>query len=95
MLIQCPHCGKRPVDEFTFMGDAAPQRPRLIDPASAEQWFGYVYLRSNPKGLIEEYAHHSGGCRSWLVITRDTQTHDVFAVTTARDFANKRNGAAT
>ena len=27
MLIPCPHCGTRPVEEFTFLGDAAPTRP--------------------------------------------------------------------
>ena len=32
-----------------------------------------------------------GGCRSWLVVDRDTQTHEIFAVTTARDFARKQN----
>ncbi len=74
------------------MGDAAPRRPQSSDPASIELWFDYVYLRSNPKGRLDEYVHHSGGCRSWLVVTRDTQTHEVFAVVTARDFASKRNG---
>ena len=95
MLIRCPHCGTRPIDEFTFMGDASVRRPESNDLASMDQWFDYVYLRINPKGRFEEFAHHSGGCRSWLVVTRDTQTHEVFAVTTARDLANKRNGMAT
>jgi sarcosine oxidase subunit delta len=93
MLIRCPHCGTRSIDEFTFMGDARPARPQSSDPATFDQWFDYVYLRDNPKGRFDEYAHHSGGCRSWLVVTRDTQTHEVFAVVTARDFASQRNGA--
>ncbi len=75
------------------MGDAAPRRPASNDPATADQWFDYVYLRDNPKGRFDEYAHHVGGCRSWLVVTRDTQTHEVFAAVAARDFANRRNGA--
>ena len=93
MLIRCPHCGTRPVDEFTFMGDAAPQRPPAGDEAVTEHWFDYVYLRNNPRGRFDEYAHHSGGCRSWLVVTRDTRTHEIFAVAAARDVARKRNGA--
>jgi sarcosine oxidase subunit delta len=90
MLIPCPHCGTRPVEEFTFLGDAKPERPTSNDPATMEQWYGYVYLRDNPKGVIDEYAHHSGGCRAWLVVTRDTDTHDVFTAVTARDYARKR-----
>jgi sarcosine oxidase subunit delta len=55
-----------------------------------DQWFDYVYLRDNPRGLFEEYVHHSGGCRAWLVVTRNTETHEVKAVTTARDHARRR-----
>jgi len=93
MLIKCPHCGTRPIEEFTFFGDAGPERPTSNDPASMDQWFDYVYLRDNPKGRFDEYVHHSGGCRAWLVVTRDTQTHEVSATVTARDWAKKRNGA--
>ena len=52
MIIDCPHCGKRPIEEFTFLGDAEPARPELIEPSTAEQWFDYVYLRNNPRGLF-------------------------------------------
>ena len=92
MLITCPHCGNRPVEEFTFLGDAKPQRPASNDPSTMEQWFDYVYLRDNPKGRYNEYVHHSGGCRSWLVVTRDTDTHEVFGAITARDWARKQKG---
>lgn len=87
MLINCPHCGIRPVEEFTFNGDASIQRPTSND---MEQWYGYTYLRDNPKGCFDEYAHHASGCRAWLVVTRDTQTHEVFNTVTARDYAKKR-----
>ena len=90
MLINCPLCGARPIDEFTFMGDARPQRPTSNDPGTMEQWFDYGYLRANPKGVFDEYTHHSGGCRTWLVVSRDTLTHDVFAVVTARDYARRQ-----
>jgi methylglutamate dehydrogenase subunit B len=92
MLINCPHCGERPVEEFTFFGDARPRRPTSNDPATMEAWFEYVYLRDNPRGRLDEFVHHVGGCRSWLVVSRDTQTHEVFAVTTARDFASGHKG---
>jgi sarcosine oxidase subunit delta len=90
MLIRCPHCGTRPVEEYTFLGDADPQRPTSNDPASMDQWFDYVYLRNNPKGRFNEYVHHSGGCRAWLVVTRDTQTHEVFGTVTARELARRK-----
>jgi heterotetrameric sarcosine oxidase delta subunit len=90
MLIKCPHCGTRPVEEFTFLGDARPKRPTSTDPASMEEWYDYVYLRDNPKGPIDEYVHHSGGCRTWLVVTRNTETHEVTATVTARAFAGGR-----
>jgi len=86
MLIPCPHCGIRPVEEFTFLGDAKPKRPETNDPSSMEQWFDYVYLRDNPRGVFEEYVHHTGGCRGWMVVTRDTQTHEVFGSVAAKDY---------
>jgi sarcosine oxidase subunit delta len=94
MLITCPHCGTRPVEEFTFLGDAKPQRPSSNDPATMDQWFDYVYLRDNPKGAIDEYAHHSGGCRTWLVVTRNTEMHAIDAVVLASDYAVKRSKGA-
>ncbi|NMD07636.1 MAG: sarcosine oxidase subunit delta [Phyllobacteriaceae bacterium] len=93
MLITCPHCGQRPVEEFTFNGDAKPQRPTSNDPATMEQWFDYVYLRDNPRGFMDEYTHHSGGCRAWLVVTRNTETHEIASVVTARDYGKKRRKA--
>ena len=90
MLIPCPHCGLRPVEEFTFLGDAKPQRPTSTDPATMEQWFDYTYLRDNPRGDIEEFAHHSGGCRSWLVVSRNTVTHAVHGAITAKAYKQKQ-----
>jgi methylglutamate dehydrogenase subunit B len=86
MLIPCPHCGTRPVEEFTFLGDASVNRPPTNDPASMDQWFDYVYLRDNPRGRLDEYAHHSSGCRAWLVISRNTDTHDVYGCVPVRDY---------
>ena len=94
MLIPCPHCGTRPVEEFTFLGDASVTRPSTIEPSSMQQWYDYVYLRDNPKGRFDEYVHHSGGCRAWLVISRDTATHEVFGCVTGRDFGKKRGPRA-
>jgi methylglutamate dehydrogenase subunit B len=87
MLIPCPHCGRRPVEEFTFLGDATPTRPSNPDDPN---WYSYVYERENPRGPINEFAHHSGGCRAWLVVSRDTKTHEVFGAVIARNFQRKQ-----
>ena len=89
MRIKCPYCGERPNEEFTYLGDASPKRPTSNEPDTMDEWFDYVYMRDNVKGRMHEHWHHSGGCRSWLVVDRDTGTHEVFGVTTARDYARK------
>jgi methylglutamate dehydrogenase subunit B len=85
MLIKCPYCGERPLEEFAVLGDAAPMRPAGDD---FEAWYDYVYLRDNLKGRMSEHWHHAGGCRSWLIVERDNATHEIFAVTPAREGRN-------
>ncbi|MEQ8481793.1 MAG: sarcosine oxidase subunit delta [Hoeflea sp.] len=76
-LVSCPHCGLRPKEEFTIRG-AALRRPE--PDASPEVWFEHVYLRDNPRGEHEEYWHHTAGCRRWLVVSRNTATHETGTV---------------
>jgi sarcosine oxidase subunit delta len=85
MLLTCPHCGTRDVQEFTYLGAADPRRPPEDAPLAAMH--EHVHLRENPAGLNREYWHHSAGCRAWLVVTRDTRTHAVAAVESARALA--------
>ena len=83
-LIDCPHCGPRPKEEFGVKGAVL---PRPAADAGADAWMDYVYLRENPRGGHREYWHHAGGCRRWLVVTRDTLTH---AVTRVADAVEER-----
>ncbi len=76
MLIPCPICGERDHGEFTYGGDATIERPDIAD-RDAARWAAYVYDRGNPRGPHSEYWHHVHGCRLWMVVYRDTQTHDV------------------
>lgn len=80
LLIPCPHCGERRFTEFTYGGDASVSRP--VDPAAVSDsvWTDYLYRRRNPCGRHVEYWHHTMGCRQWLRITRDTETHEIEAV---------------
>ncbi len=78
MRIPCPHCGARGSEEFLFRGAADLVRPSAD--ASAETWHDYVHLRDNPAGQYNELWQHQHGCRRWLVVTRNTATHQIFAV---------------
>jgi heterotetrameric sarcosine oxidase delta subunit len=79
MLIPCPFCGPREHSEFAYGGDATVHRPREAEPAWGPDWQAYVYERANRRGPHEEYWQHAHGCRQWLVVTRDTATHEVLS----------------
>ena len=66
--------------EFTYLGDAALERPDLNAAGAVDGSFRYVYLRDNPAGPHRELWYHGAGCRSWLVVERDTRTHAIAAV---------------
>ncbi|MGD9921362.1 MAG: sarcosine oxidase subunit delta [Pseudorhodoplanes sp.] len=89
MRISCPHCGDRDRREFTILGDADPVRPDGMDD-DAGAMLEYVYQRTNPAGLLREYWYHGAGCHAWLVVERDTRTHAVTGVVTARQAAIER-----
>ena len=98
MRIECCHCGVRGNEEFAYLGDATVVRPDgRREPAArrsgAERWHAYVYLRDNPAGPHRELWQHVAGCRAWLVVTRDTRTHEILRVESARDVALARVGA--
>lgn len=84
MRIDCPLCGKRDRREFYYKGDAvALARP---DPnAGQTAWDEYVHLRDNPAGQTRDLWQHEAGCGAWLVVTRDTVTHEIAQVSMAAD----------
>ncbi len=75
LLIPCPWCGPRNQIEFSYGGDATVRRPPLDAPMEA--WTDYVYLRDNPRGPHDELWLHAAGCRRWVVVRRDTRTHEI------------------
>jgi heterotetrameric sarcosine oxidase delta subunit len=91
MRIPCPLCGSRDAQEFSYLGDARLTRP---DPADDAAMIEYVYLRENPAGPIQEYWYHAAGCHAWLVVSRNTRTHDISAVEIASDIRRKPAGEA-
>jgi methylglutamate dehydrogenase subunit B len=83
LLIQCPWCGARDQVEFTYAGDATVQRP---PPEAGEAAFvEYVYLRDNPRGLHRELWQHTGGCRRFLTVERNTLTHEISGTAAPRE----------
>ena len=90
MRITCPYCGARDAQEFSYLGDANPQRPDGMDATEAAM-HDYVHLRDNPAGRHRELWYHGAGCHAWLVVTRDTRTHAIEAVDVAK---KTRAGAA-
>ncbi|TCR91856.1 sarcosine oxidase subunit delta [Rhizobium sp. BK376] len=86
-LINCPHCGVRPKEEFSIRGDASVERPAPAAPD--EDWHRYVHIRDNPRGRYLEHWHHTSGCRRWLVVDRSNVTHEVFSVVDAADKARE------
>jgi len=91
MIINHPLLGPRDAAEFVYLGDASLiDRPDPNAEDAADRFFEYCYLRDNPAGMHEELWYHEQGDRSWLVVTRDTLTHDITAVRLARDVAKER-----
>ena len=96
MLIPHPLLGPRDAQEFTYLGDAALlDRPDGMAEGADEAFCDYVYLRDNPAGVHRELWFHEQGDRSWLVVTRNTLTHEILGAELARDVALRaRAGAA-
>jgi len=84
LRFKCPVCGLRDETEFDYGGDAKVVRPATAETAF-EPWYDYVFLRDNPRGPHREFWHHSRGCRQWVVVERDTLTHEIGDVVLARD----------
>jgi len=91
MIINHPLLGPRDAAEFVYLGDASLiDRPDWQGENAAEAFHDYLYLRDNPAGEHKELWYHEQGDRSWLVVTRNTLTHDILKVELARDIARVR-----
>lgn len=84
MRLICPQCGERDRREFTYLG-AAKLLDRPKGDAGIAAFHDYVNIRDNPAGPLRELWQHEFGCRAWLVVTRNTVTHEISAMALARD----------
>ncbi len=90
MLIPHPLLGLRDAQEFTYLGDASlMQRPDPDHPDAAAAFAEYVFYRENPAGVHRELWFHEQGDRSWLVVTRNTVTHEILGAELATDVARR------
>ena len=76
MRIPCPICGERDLREFYYVGDAKIVNRPPPD-ASEDLWNDYLHNRENPAGISKDLWYHDSGCNSWLIVTRNTVTHEV------------------
>ena len=91
MIINHPLLGPRDAAEFIYLGDASMiDRPDWQDENAMQKFHDYGYLRDNPAGKHKELWYHEQGDRSWLVVTRNTLTHEITGVEMARDVARAR-----
>ena len=76
--LDCPRCGRRPLDEFTFGGERSAVPGTITDPD--ERDFDEVWILQNPDGVTTERWFHAHGCRRWLTVSRDTSIDVVLEV---------------
>jgi heterotetrameric sarcosine oxidase delta subunit len=70
MHIDCPHCGRRPIDEFIY--GEVPSTPDSVQDAEARN-LDRAFMLTNPEGATIERWFHVQGCRRWLTLRRDTR----------------------
>ncbi|MFK7940883.1 MAG: sarcosine oxidase subunit delta [Roseovarius sp.] len=84
MRLTCPHCGDRDRREFYYVGNAVALNRPAAD-AEISDWDDYVHNRENPAGTIRDLWYHESGCSTWIVVTRNTITHEVLSCELASD----------
>lgn len=90
MRINCPHCGERSLDEFTYYGDASVTRPDPMSPTAMADFIPYAFERTNAATGHRELWYHTAGCHASLVVTRNLFTHAIASVENAREVALAR-----
>lgn len=84
MFLRCPLCGDRDIREFTYKGHET-YLTRPAEGAAPQLWDDYLHNRENPAGRTRDLWFHGQGCGAWLIVTRDTITHEIFGAELARN----------
>lgn len=81
IIVRCPYCHEqRTEEELTYGGEADIARPLEPGSVSDQQWTEYLFMRSNPKGLLAEQWCCAFGCGQWFKVRRDSVTHEIHEV---------------
>ena len=81
MIIDHPLLGPRDISEFIYLGDSSLlNRPNWDAEEAEHSFYKYLYLRENVAGIHKELWFHQQGDRSWLVVSRNTLTHEIIKV---------------
>lgn len=89
MRIPCPICGSRDRREFYYYGTEN-YLNRPTDQGTVEDLDNHLFLRDNPAGVTRDIWYHEMGCTAWMIVTRNTITHDVLG---SELVANRKKGA--
>lgn len=76
LLLECPNCGRRNVQEFRYGGEYNP-RPKKPMATAENEWTDYIFMRANRMGVQKEWWYHRAGCQSWFLAERHTRTNKV------------------
>ncbi|MBN18810.1 MAG: sarcosine oxidase subunit delta [Chloroflexi bacterium] len=77
LLIKCIFCGERDETEFHYGGELRDKRPLNPNDLSDKEWAEFLYSKRNVNGIHIEQWFHSGGCRQWFNIERNTFTNEI------------------
>jgi sarcosine oxidase subunit delta len=92
MIIEHPLLGPRDIHEFVYVGDASLlNRPKWDSEDAEQKFYEYMYLRKNSAGIHQELWFHQQGDRSWLVVSRNTLTHEIVKVDMVSNIVKEMN----
>ncbi len=74
LLIPCPNCGRRPIEEFLY-GEVPVVPESITDPDARD--LDRAFMHDNLEGPVIERWFHVQGCRRWTTVRRDTRTDEV------------------
>ena len=77
LTITCPFCGPRSENEFIHGGPNKNRRPEDPSVYTDREWIEYLTVPANPVGPVSEKWWHVRGCGEWVIIERNTLTHEI------------------
>ncbi|HEY7729390.1 MAG TPA: sarcosine oxidase subunit delta [Gaiellaceae bacterium] len=89
MLVPCPNCGPREVEELRNAGETT-RRP--ADTPSVRDLNAYIYFRDNVAGVQREW-WFCRVCEDWFLAERHTVTNEVVRTWLPAALASARSAA--